>query len=78
MTTLETSSMYKEHDVMDEIDKFFEDDEKSKKKYKMLLKFGANSAYAGKGFTLGEAKKKKVKKKVVRIHTKEKDNDTIF
>lgn len=70
--------MCKEYEVMDEIDKFFEDDEKSKKKYKMLVRFGANSAYGGKGISLGEAKKKKIKKKVVRIHTKEKDNDSIF
>lgn len=70
--------MYKESEVMDEIDKFFEDDEKSKKRYKMLLRFGANSSYKGKDFSLGEAKKKKIKKKVVRVHTKDKDSDKIF
>lgn len=78
MITLETSSMYKEREVMEELDKFFEDDEKSKKKYKMLLRFAAASTYGGKGFSLPPIEKKKVKKKVVRIHRKEKDNDNIF
>lgn len=78
MTTLETSYMFKEIDVMDELDKFFEDDEKSKKRYKMLLRLGISTEYDGKEIKMGEAKKKETKKKIIRIHQKGKDNDNIF
>ena len=70
--------MFKETDVMDELDKFFEDDEKSKKRYKMLLKLGISTEYGGKEIKMGDAKKKETKKKIIRIHRKDKDNDNIF
>jgi hypothetical protein len=70
--------MYKENEVMEELDKFFEDDEKSKKKYKMLLKFSVDSSYKGKVFLVPPAEKKKIKKKIIRVHKKGKDNDNIF
>ena len=64
---------------MDELDKFFEDDEKSKKKYKLLVNFGLSPAYKGKGIKFGEAKKKEVKKRAVKVHKKgNKENDNIF
>ena len=64
---------------MDEIDKFFEDNEKSKKRYKLLLQFGLSPKYKGKELKMGEPKKKEVKKKVIKIHKKGKpDNDNIF
>jgi hypothetical protein len=71
--------MFEERLVMDELDKFFEDDEKSKKKYKLLVNFGLSSAYKGKVIKLGEAKKKEVKKRSVKVHRKgTKENDNIF
>ena len=71
--------MFDEILVMDEIDKFFEDDEKSKKRFKLLVSFGPSSSYKGKSIKLGEAKKKEVKKRTVKVHKKgTKDNDNIF
>jgi len=70
--------MFNEVEVMDELDKFFEDDEKSKKRYKMLLSLGVSAEYRGKDIKMGDAKKKEVKKKVIQIHRKGKDNDNIF
>lgn len=63
---------------MDELDKFFEDDEKSKKRYKMLLRLGLTAEYRGKEIKMGEVKKKEIKKKTIKIHRKGKDNDNIF
>lgn len=71
--------MFEERLVMDELDKFFEDDEKSKKKYKLLVSFGLSPKYKGKAFEIGEAKKKEVKKRVVKVHKKgAKENDNLF
>jgi hypothetical protein len=70
--------MFNEVEIMDELDKFFEDDEKSKKRYKMLLKLGLTAAYQGKEIKMGEIKKKETKKKIIKIHRKGKDNDNIF
>lgn len=70
--------MFNEVEIMDELDKFFEDDEKSKKRYKMLLKLRLTAAYQGKEIKMGEIKKKETKKKIIKIHRKGKDNDNIF
>jgi hypothetical protein len=71
--------MFEERYVMDELDKFFEDDEKSKKRYKLLVSFDPSASYKGKFIKLGEAKKKEVKKRVVKVHKKgSKENDNIF
>lgn len=71
--------MFNEVEVMDELDKFFDDNEKSKKRYKLLMQFGLSSKYGGKELKLEEPKKKEIKKKVIKIHKKGKpDNDNIF
>lgn len=71
--------MFEEIQVMDELDKFFEDDEKSKKRFKLLVSFDPTAAYKGKVLKLGEVKKKEIKKRTLKIHQKgSKENDNIF
>jgi hypothetical protein len=72
--------MFNEIAVMDELDKFFEDDEKSKKRYKLLLSLKISTKYLGKNIIISEPKKKETKKKIIKIHRKSKgkDNDNIF
>lgn len=67
--------MFNEIAVMDELDKFFEDDEKSKKRYKLLLGLKISTKYLGKNIIIDEPKKKETRKKLIKIHRKGKDND---
>lgn len=70
--------MFEERMIMDEIDKFFEDDEKNKKRYKLFLNLGISAEYAGKDIKLNNPILKKIKSKTIHIHQKRKNNDNLF
>lgn len=64
--------------IMNEIDKFFEDDEKNKKRYKFFLTFGISAEYHAKDIQLNKPIFKKNKNKTIFIHQKRKNNDNLF
>lgn len=70
--------MFEESTIMDEIDKFFEDNEKNKKRYKLFLNLGISAEYTGKDIELNNPILKKIKNKTIHIHQKRKNNDNLF
>ena len=71
--------MFEENQVMEEIDKFFDDDEKYKKKYKLFLMLRLDAEYQGKDIQLNNPPiKKEVKHDFIHIYCKIKKGDNLF
>jgi len=70
--------MFEENQVMEEIDKFFEDDEKYKKKFKLFLMLKLDAEYQGTDIQLNVPIKKEVKRNFIRVHRKIKKGDNLF